>query len=282
MQIVFLKPAGNHPVRGQLRLEREEGRVIIRKREDLENVVHLIESYYMRGVRSLRIELSEPLTVEDLERINALLYRLPGFEVSFYTPKSIVLQDVMEASLEDILEVIYESTLKLFDNVIEAVEREDALIAEAVEEAHDNVHRYAQRYRRQVFQEPRRKLKRLMEKASYVSLLENVADYLSHTAHAVARRSITGKIKWEVLRVMRMVRDLLEAAAKNVKGEEGKAYAVLRAEEFLQKEVRRLMEKATEIPDRLAKLSAEAVLIHMREILRSIHQMAIDRVKEEA
>ncbi|MBS7288181.1 MAG: hypothetical protein KIH01_05430, partial [Candidatus Freyarchaeota archaeon] len=138
------------------------------------------------------------------------------------------------------------------------------------------IHRYAQRFRRQVSQSPK-KTGALFEKAGYVSLLERVADYLAHTAHAVARKGFSGRVKLEVVRVMRMVMELFESAMEAYRRRErGKADAIIRAEEFLQKEIGRLMEKSMEIPDRFSRLSAEATLIHMSEILRGVHQIAIN------
>lgn len=259
----------------------EERRVVVRSREELEKVVHTIELLYIEGVRSLRIELEEPLTGVDLEKINSVLRRLPGFEISLCTPRRIVLQDVMESSIDDVFRIIYEATKRLFDDVLEAVEKEDAEIAEAVERAHDNVHRYAQRFRRQISQSPR-KTKELFEKAGHVTLLEKVADYLAHTAHAVAKRGVFGGMKHEVVRVMRMTRDLLEAALEAYKkGEKGKVDAIIRAEEFLQKEISRLMEKAIALPDRLHRLPVEAALIHMNEIIKGIHQVALSLLRSE-
>ncbi|MBS7247630.1 MAG: hypothetical protein QXW47_05330 [Candidatus Jordarchaeales archaeon] len=262
-------------------MDYEERRVTVRSREEFERALHSIELLYVEGVRSIRIEMEEPLTSTDLERINEVLRRLPGFEISFCTPRNIVLQDVMDSTPEDIFKLIYEATRGLFDKVLEAVENEDAVMAEAIEDAHENVHRYAQRFRRQISQSPK-KTKALFERAGYVSLLERVADYLAHTAHAVARRGLSGGVKIEVVRVMRMVKELFESAMEAYRRRErGKTDAILRAEDFLQKEIKRLMEKAMNIPDRLAKLSAEATLIHMHEILRGVHQVVIDLLKSE-
>ncbi|MBS7288180.1 MAG: hypothetical protein KIH01_05425, partial [Candidatus Freyarchaeota archaeon] len=113
-------------------MDEEERRVTVRSREELERVVHAIELLYVEGVRSMRIELEEPLTSADLERINEVLRRLPGFEISFCTPRSIVLQDVMDSSPDDVFELIYEATKSLFSKVLEAVEAEDVAIAEAI------------------------------------------------------------------------------------------------------------------------------------------------------
>lgn len=266
---------------GGLGVLEEERRVVVRSREELEKVVHTIELLYVEGVRSLRIELEEPLTGVDLEKINSVLRRLPGFEISLCTPRNIVLQDVMESSPDEVFKIIYEATKKLFDDILEAVEKEDAEIAEAIENAHDIVHRYAQRFRRHISQSPR-KARELFEKAGHVTFLEKVADYLAHTAHAVARRGIFGGMKQEVIRVMRMTKDLLEASFEAYKkGERGKADAIIRAEEFLQKEISRLMEKAVGLPDRFYRLPVEAVLIHMNEIIKGIHQVALDLLKSE-
>lgn len=262
-------------------MECEEIKVTVRSREELERVVHSIELLYIEGVRSIRIELEEPLTSADLERINDVLRRLPGFDISFCTPRNIVLQDVMDASPEDVFELIYDATRSLFDKVLEAAENEDALMAEAIEDAHDNVHRYAQRFRRQFSQNPK-KAKTLFEKASYVTFLEEAADYLAHTAHAVARRWFSGEVKTEVVKVMKMVKDIFESTMEAYRRRErGKTDSILRAEGLIRKEVKRLMERVINVPDGVAKLSAEETLMHMNEILRGVHQAAIGLLKHE-
>ncbi len=262
-------------------MDDEEQRITVRSREDFEQMLHIIELLYVDGVRSIRIELERPLSGGELERINEVLRRLPGLEISFCTPKSIVLQDIMYATPETVFDLMYEATRSLFGKVLEAVEGEDVTMAEAIEDAHDNVHRYAQRFRRQLSQSPK-KTRSLFERAGYVSLLERVADYLSHTAHAIASRGVSGKVKWEIIRVMRMTKDVFESLVGAYRRmEQEKLHAILRAEEFLQREIKRLMERSIEIQDRAARLAAETILIHMSEILRGIRQVAIDSLKSK-
>ena len=100
-----------------------------------------------------------------------MLCRPPGFDIPFCTTRNIVLQDVMDASPEEVFELICDATRSLFDKVLEAAENENALMAEAIEDVHDNVHRYVQRFRRQFSQNPK-KARTLFEKASYVTPLE--------------------------------------------------------------------------------------------------------------
>lgn len=258
-------------------MSREEYTIKIKKIDDINEVLYLIESLYASGARIINLEMETPATAEQFEKIQELILSLPGYEVIVKTPKSISLQDIMEMSHKSILETISNSVLHLMVNIIESIESFDLAKAEAVELAHDNVHRYCQRFRRQAHSRPTKNVKELLNSTSYVSSLENIANYLSYIAHSLSQQTLPSDTARQVLKVLIPLKEFMSKTiqsflTKNV----DKVQSVLRGESMIRKEIEKLLKEILNYPDRTMRLIIESILIHSLEILNNLHRILIN------
>ncbi|MFB0560944.1 MAG: hypothetical protein ACETWM_07005 [Candidatus Lokiarchaeia archaeon] len=258
-------------------MSREEYTIKIKKIEDINEVLYLIESLYASGARIINLEMETPATAEQFEKIQELILSLPGYEVTVKTPKNISLQDIMDMSYKSILETISNSILQLMADIIESIESFDLAKAEAVELAHDNVHRYCQRYRRQAHSGPTRNVKELLNSSAYVSSLENIANYLSYIAHSLSQQTLPTDVAKQILKVLIPLKEFMDKTiqtflSKNV----DRVQSVLRGESMIQKEVEKLLKEILNYPDRTMRLITESILIHSLEILNNLHRILIN------
>ncbi len=258
-------------------MSREEYTIKIKKIKDINEVLYLIESLYTSGARIINLEMETPATAEQFEKIQELILSLPGYEVTVKTPKNISLQDIMDMSYKSILETISNSILHLMVDIIESIESFDLAKAEAVELAHDNVHRYCQRYRRQAHSGPPRNVKELLNNSAYVSSLENIANYLSYIAHSLSQQTLPNDVAKQILKVLTPLREFMDKTietflSKNV----GRVQSVLRGESTIRKEIEKLLKEILNYPDRTMRLIIESILIHSLEILNNLHRILIN------
>lgn len=261
-------------------LSREEYTIKIKKIDNIEEVLYLIESLYASGARLINLEMETPATAEQFQKIQELIVSLPGYEVTVKTPRNISLQDIMEMSHKSILETISSSVLHLMEDIVESVESFDLAKAEAVELAHDNVHRYCQRYRRQAHSGPSQNVKELLNVSVYISNLENIANYLSYIAHSLSQQTLPSDQTKQLLKVLIPIKEAMSKTietflTKNVE----KAQSILRGEGLIRKEIDNLLSRILSYPDRAIRLIIESIMIHSSEILRNLHQILINIIK---
>jgi phosphate uptake regulator len=261
-------------------LSREEYTIKIKKIDNIEEVLYLIESLYASGARLINLEMETPATAEQFQKIQELILSLPGYEVTVKTPKNISLQDIMEMSHKSILETISNSVLHLMEDIVESVESFDIAKAEAVELAHDNVHRYCQRYRRQAHSGPSQNVKELLNISVFISNLENIANYLSYIAHSLSQQTLPSDQTKQLLKILIPIKEAMSKTietflTKNVE----KAQSILRGEGLIRKEIDNLLNRVLSYPDRTVRLIIESIMIHSGEILRNLHQILINTIK---
>lgn len=261
-------------------MSREEYTIKIKKIDNIEEVLYLIESLYASGARLINLEMETPATAEQFQKIQELIVSLPGYEVTVKTPRNISLQDIMEMSHKSILETISSSVLHLMEDIVESVESFDLAKAEAVELAHDNVHRYCQRYRRQAHSGPSQNVKELLNVSVYISNLENIANYLSYIAHSLSQQTLPSDQTKQLLKVLIPIKEAMSKTietflTKNVE----KAQSILRGEGLIRKEIDNLLSRILSYPDRAIRLIIESIMIHSSEILRNLHQILINIIK---
>ncbi len=258
-------------------MSREEYTIKIKKIDDINEVLYLIESLYASGARMINLEMETPATAEQFEKIQELILSLPGYEVTVKTPKNISLQDIMDMSHKSIIETISNSILHLMGDIVESIESFDLAKAEAVELAHDNVHRYCQRYRRQAHSGPTRNVKELLNMSAYVLSLENIANYLSYIAHSLSKQTLPSDTAKQILKVLIPLKEFMSKTiqtflTKNV----DRVQSVLRGESMIRKEVEKLLKEILNYPDRTMRLIIESILIHSLEILNNLHGILIN------
>ncbi|MBS7249171.1 MAG: hypothetical protein KIH08_01060 [Candidatus Freyarchaeota archaeon] len=261
-------------------MSREEYTIKIKKIDNIDEVLYLIESLYASGARAINLEMETPATAEQFEKIQDLILSLPGYEVTIKTPKNISLQDIMEMSHKSILETVSNSVLQLMVDIIESIESFDLAKAEAVELAHDNVHRYAQRYRRQAHSGPSKNVKELLNNSAYISNLENIANYLSYIAHSLSQQTLPTEMAKQILKILVPVKEFMEKTiqtfiAKNT----DRVNSILREESAIKKNIENFLNSILNYPDRTMRLIVESILIHSLEILRNLHQILINIIK---
>jgi len=261
-------------------LSREEYTIKIKKIEDIDEVLYLIESLYASGARIINLEMETPATAEQFEKIQELILSLPGYEVTVKTPLNISLQDIMDMSHRSILETISNSVLHLMEDIIESIESFDLAKAEAVELAHDNIHRYCQRYRRQAHSSPTRSVKELLDSAAYVSSLENIGNYLSYIAHSLSQQTLPTDVAKQLLRVLIPLKEFMDKTIQIfLTRNADRVHSVLREEGKIRKDIETLLKRMLGHPDRAMRLILESILIHSGEILRNLHQILINTIK---
>jgi phosphate uptake regulator len=261
-------------------LSREEYTIKIKKIDNIDEVLYLIESLYAGGARMINLEMETPATAEQFQKIRELIVSLPGYEVTVKTPMNISLQDIMEMSHKSILETISNSVLHLMEDIVDSVESFDLAKAEAVELAHDNVHRYCQRYRREAHSGAPQNVDELLNSSVYVSNLENIANYLSYIAHSLSQQTLPSDQSKQLLKVLIPIKEFMSKTietflTKNV----DRARAILRGESMIRKEIENLLNRILSYPDRTARLIIESIMIHSGEILRNLHQILINTIK---
>ncbi|WXG40022.1 MAG: hypothetical protein WED07_04245 [Candidatus Freyarchaeum deiterrae] len=261
-------------------MSREEYTIKIKKIDNIDEVLYLIESLYASGARMINLEMETPATAEQFQKIRELIVSLPGYEVTVKTPMNISLQDIMEMSHSSILETISNSVLHLMEDIVDSVESFDLAKAEAVELAHDNVHRYCQRYRRQAHSGTTQNVNELLNSSVYISNLENVANYLSYIAHSLSQQTLPSDQSKLLLKILVPIKEFMNKTietflTKNV----DRARAILRGESMIRKEIESLLNRILSYPDRTTRLIIESIMIHSGEILRNLHQILINTIK---
>lgn len=201
--------------------------VDIQKYPNLEHLKYVIETKYLSGFDIINIISKQPFTSEKYNYISEVAHQLLGFEITSKTPNQVTLQDVMSIQQTNIMlliRVLSRNVLELMEELINAFQKKDLRVIDAILQSRANINRYYLRIVRQLRKGLQQSflliqmgvtVQDTIDMVTYVTALNDVAGNIEAICRAIQRYAYSeGEQLKEAIEILRRVYELLQQATR--------------------------------------------------------------------
>ncbi len=201
----------------------------IQKYPNPEHLKYVIQTKYLSGFDVINISSKHPFTSEKYAYISEVAQQLLGFEITSKTPNQVTLQDVMsiqQTNITLLIRVLSRNVLELMEEFIDAFQRGDLKVAEAIIQSRININRYYMRIVRQLRKGIQQSLllvqmgvtaQDTIDMVTYVTALNEIAGNIEVMSKAMQRHRYPENEEYvkEVVEILQKVYELLQEATRS-------------------------------------------------------------------